>query len=35
MITLTQKLTVSQKLSEIFDFKSPEHLRLMAADNYS
>ena len=30
IITATQKLTVSQKLNEIFNFKSPEHLRQMA-----
>ena len=34
MITTTQKLTVSQKLNEIFDFKSPEHLRIMADTRY-
>lgn len=30
IITVTQKLSVSQKLNEIFAFKSPEHLRQVA-----
>lgn len=35
IITATQKLTVSEKLNEIFSFKSPEQLREIAAENYS
>ena len=34
LITTTQKLTVSQKLNEIFNFRSPQHLRAMAINRY-
>jgi hypothetical protein len=35
LFTVTQKLTVSQKLNEIFAFKSPEHLREIALHSYN
>lgn len=34
IITATQKLSISQKLNEIFSFKSPENLRKVAATSY-
>ena len=34
LIIATQKVTISQKLNEIFNFKSVEHLRQMADRRY-